>query len=221
MQHGKFLVLEGIDGSGKTSLRKALFRLIARITGCTPLALPTTNYLDPAVATTLVRGKYAPQVIYLDAYLNALNRDNRLSFEQLIAPALSSRWVIADRWLFSEVVFMDLKYGLNPRESYERLSTGLTRGADLTLLLDADPTVTVERTAQRRGDSTRKDWDILPVQQRAREVFAGFVDEAQHYPLMGKLARLDASASRADLLLRAWHEVEALIENEALSHEWQ
>jgi dTMP kinase len=102
MNRFPFIVVEGLDGTGKTTLRKGLFRLFEGLYRITPLAVLTTNFLDASAAADLVEGKYRPTTTNRDRYLAALAADKHATATRLIGTSLPSRPVIADRWLLSE-----------------------------------------------------------------------------------------------------------------------
>ncbi|MEU0216568.1 thymidylate kinase, partial [Streptomyces sp. NPDC006265] len=170
MDRNPFIVIEGLDGTGKTTLRKGLFRLFEGLFRITPLAALTTNFLDAAVAGDLVDGKYQPTAENEYRYLAALAADKQAT-ARLIAASLAVRPVIVDRWLLSELAFFSVKHGRPPKETYAVLTEELGVVPDLTLVLDITPEAAMERAAARSGDATRPDWDVLDIQARVREVY--------------------------------------------------
>ncbi|MFF5273752.1 hypothetical protein [Streptomyces sp. NPDC000133] len=96
MNRHPFVAVEGQDGTGKTTLRKGLFRLHEGLFEVTPLAVLTTNFLDPGVALDLVEGKYQPTSGNQYRYLAALASDKQSTADRLVTPALPARPVIAD-----------------------------------------------------------------------------------------------------------------------------
>jgi dTMP kinase len=107
-----FIVIEGLDGTGKATLRKNLYRLFEGVYDVTPLCLLTTNFLDLVAASQVVTGKYHPQPENAAAYLSAIRRDKAATVATLIRPALKQRPAIADRWLLSEMAFFAVKHPL-------------------------------------------------------------------------------------------------------------
>ncbi|MFF4863497.1 thymidylate kinase [Streptomyces sp. NPDC001231] len=197
-----FIVVEGLDGTGKTTLRKGLFRLFEGLYQVTPLAVLTTNFLDPAVALDLVEGKYQPIPENQDRYLAALAADKQATSGRLIAPALPARPVIADRWLLSELAFFAVKHNRTPKETYARLTEQLHLVPDLTLVLDITPEAAMERAAARSGDATRPDWDVLEIQAKVREIYQSVASAA--FPALGPVVRINAAQDRATVLHTAW-----------------
>ncbi|MGW3183808.1 dTMP kinase [Kitasatospora sp. NPDC001119] len=205
MDQYPFVVIEGLDGSGKTTLRKGLFRLFDNLYGVTPLSVLTTNFLAPEVAADLVDGKYTPTEANRERYLEALRADKQATVERLIAPALSQRPVIADRWLLSELAFFQVKHGQTPQTTYGALADAIDLVPDLTLILDAPTCTTMQRAASRSaGDSVRDDWDVDHVQTIVRVTYRAITASPAAFPKIGPTVTIDANQSRADVLANAW-----------------
>ncbi|MFD0224380.1 dTMP kinase [Streptomyces hirsutus] len=204
MDRYPFIVVEGLDGTGKTTLRKGLFRIFEGLFRVTPLAVLTTNFLDPGVAVDLVEGKYQPTPDNQDRYLASLAADKQATAHRLIAPSLSARPVIADRWLLSELAFFAVKHARTPKETYARLTEQLVLVPDLTLVLDITPEAAMERAADRSGDATRPDWDVLEIQAKVREVYQSVTDAPAAFPALGPVVRINAAQDRATVLHTAW-----------------
>lgn len=203
-----FIVVEGLDGTGKTTLRKGLFRLFEGLYQVPALAVLTTNFLAADVARDLVDGKYRPAPENRDRYLAALAADKRATAASLIAPALAVRPVIADRWLLSEMAFFAVKHDQPPKDTYTSLTGGLIVVPDLTLVLDITPEQAMKRAAARPGDATRPDWDVLAVQARVREVYTAVTDAPGAFPALGRVVWIDAAQDRAHILFTAWQALE-------------
>jgi dTMP kinase len=204
MDRYPFIVVEGLDGTGKTTLRKGIFRLFEGLCRVTPLAVLTTNFLDATVAGSLVKGKYQPTADNGPCYLAALAADKQATATRLVAPSLPVRPVIADRWLLSELAFFAVKHDRAPKDTYAVLTEGLGVVPDLTLVLDITPEAAMERAAAREGDATRPDWDVLDVQARVREVYQVVTDSPAGFPTLGRVVRINAAQDRAAVLHTAW-----------------
>ncbi|MGW0467537.1 dTMP kinase [Streptomyces sp. NPDC003027] len=199
-----FIVIEGLDGTGKTTLRKGLFRLWEGLYGVTPLCLLTTNFLAPDHAAAIVTGKYQPNAGNRDAYLSAIAADKRATLDRLVLPQRPTRPVIADRWLLSELAFFAVKHGMRASETYEALAAQLTVAPDITLVLDLETDASMSRAQARQGDAVRADWDVRDVQIRVRDTYEAVVTKPDEFPLLGDVVRLDARRPRSEVLLAAW-----------------
>ncbi len=206
-----FIVIEGLDGTGKTTARKGLFRLFENLYDITPLCVLTTNFLAPAVAADIVAGKYSPSMSNRDSYLAAVLADKHATLHQLIRPSLGYRPVIADRWLISELAFFAVKHGVRPDETYRHIARALGEGvdgpgnaADVTFVLTLDPEESVVRARGRAGDATRADWDTTDVQTRVHLTYGEILTHPDGYPLLGDVVPVDASAPMAGVLAAMW-----------------
>lgn len=204
MDRYPFIVVEGLDGTGKTTLRKGLFRLFEGLYRITPLAVLTTNFLAPDVAVDLVDGKYQPTPDNQDRYLTALATDKQVTAARLIEPSLPVRPVIADRWLLSELAFFTVKHARPPKDTYAALTEHLGVVPDLTLVLDITPEAAMERAAGRSGDATRPDWDVLTIQAKVRDVYQSVTEAPAAFPALGPVVRINAAQDRALVLHTAW-----------------
>ncbi len=199
-----FIVIEGLDGTGKTTLRKNLYRLFDGIYDVTPLCLLTTNFLDPSAASDIVDGKYNPGPGNAATYMAALRRDKAASVTRLIAPALAERPVIADRWILSEMAFFAVKHGSMPTETYHGLAPAITIPADITFIIDVSTEVAMERASSRLGDAVRADWDVLKIQTSVQQVYTAILETPADYHLLGQIAFLDGNGTSSSVLDSAW-----------------
>lgn len=136
---GRFIVLEGIDGSGKSSqlpglaawLRDAGVEVVTcRDPGSTPTGDAVRRILldDAAVAVDPV----AEMLLFMAARAQLV--------AEVIRPALAAgRWVVCDRFLTATVVYQGHAGGLDP-EAIRRVGAVATAGLepDLEILLDID-----------------------------------------------------------------------------------
>ena len=123
-----------------------------------------------------------------------------IHLDELILPALAAgTWVVCDRFIDSTRVYQGLVDGLDPRliDLLETVTLGSMR-PDLTLILDVDAEVALQRTAQRRGGVAA---DRFEAGDRARYVAiqAGFREVAAKE---GKRCVLIDASRPADVVAR-------------------
>lgn len=205
MADGKFITLEGGEGTGKTTqaqrladrLRAAgIDAVITREPGGSPFAERLRNVLlDPSVpdhpplSEALVF--YAARADHLDT---------------VIRPALrNGQWVICDRFSDSTRAYQGAAGELDASviDHLDDLVVGTTQ-PDLTLIIDLDPKIGMQRADDRRKAAASK-----PQNQSDRDRFEGradpfhaalrngFLDIAKRYP--ERAAVVDGAVS-ADLL---------------------
>jgi dTMP kinase len=158
-RRGRFLVLEGIDGCGKTTQLEALSRW-----------LPLSGLMDPSARLVVTRepggtplGQALRQLLLHPpqaaapcgtAELLLYAADRAQHVEQRIRPALEAGdWVLSDRFSGSTAAYQGYGRGL-PLELIGRLERIATAGlaVDLTLWLDLPLAESLRRRAARRQD---------------------------------------------------------------------
>ena len=153
---GWFIAVEGGDGAGKSTqiaaladwLRHRGFEVVAtREPGGTELGRQLRDIL-------LHRGDLGGIGTRTEALLFAADRADHI--EKVVKPALArGAIVLTDRHVDSSIAYQSGGRGL-PAEAVAALSAFATDGLrpDLTLLLDVDPAVARDRTAQRSAGQT-------------------------------------------------------------------
>ncbi len=188
---GYFITFEGGEGAGKstqiTRLAEVLKArghdvLITREPGGSPGAEAVRHVLLSGAAE-----KLGPE---MEAILFASARSDHV--EQVIRPAVESgKVVLCDRFMDSSRVYQGVTGGLAPefmRQLEEVAINGMS--PDLTLILDIDPVLGLERAAKRRaGPADRYEKETVALHRRRRE---GFLDIAKAEPQRCKV--IDASA---------------------------
>ncbi len=150
MQENFFLVLEGLDGSGKSEISRRLADLLRAALGDEGV-LHTYEPHDPSAA-----GLYIRQVLHKEIAVSArtlalafaLNRADHN--ERMIAPFLnggSQRVLVCDRYYLSSLVYQSTG-GLSV-EAVLDLNRSARR-PDLTLFLDASPETCHQRIGGRQ-----------------------------------------------------------------------
>ena len=188
---GYFITFEGGEGAGKSTqitrlaevLKARGFEiLVTREPGGSPGAEAVRHVLLSGAAE-----KLGPE---MEAILFASARNDHV--EQVIRPAVAAgKIVLCDRFMDSSRVYQGVTGGLDPefmRQLEEVAIDGMV--PDLTLILDIDPAVGLERAAKRRaGPADRYEKETVALHRRRREAF---LDIARREPKRCKV--IDASA---------------------------
>jgi dTMP kinase len=205
---GRFITLEGGEGTGKSTLAKALAgkleavgirAILTREPGGTPLAEAARNLLlHPPEGEA-----WSPLSEAL--LVNAARRDH---LEKLIRPALArGDWVICDRFADSTRVYQSIDGGVAAGAllaiEREVLETTLP---DLTLVLDVSLEVARTRRAARAG--------ALDTFERRPDAFheavrLAFLDIAKAEPERCRV--IDAGMTPEGVLQAAWKTLRALL----------
>ena len=158
----RFIVLEGIDGAGKSSQVEPL---VAWLRGC---GRAVTTCRDPGATAA----GDAIRAILLDRHdLHVAPTSEMLLYmaaraqlvAEVIQPSLArGEWVVSDRYLLANIVYQGHAGGLDP-DTIRQVGAVATRGLepDLVLLFDVDLETAARRLArpldklENRGDEYR------------------------------------------------------------------
>lgn len=175
---GRFITLEGGEGAGKTTLIKALSDalrsrgldvVVTREPGGTPGA-----ELLREILLTGATDRWSPMSEALLMYAARVDH-----VERLITPALQrGAWVLSDRFADSTTAYQGAAGGV-PIERIKLLHQAALGNfkPDLTLILDIDPQIGIERTIARGEDATRFERFDPGFHGRLRRAFLDIADE--------------------------------------------
>ncbi|MFW6732448.1 MAG: dTMP kinase [Synechococcus sp.] len=180
---GRFLVLEGIDGCGKTTQLQALAdwlpgsglmpptaRLVCtREPGGTPLGRALRSLL-------LMPPEGAAPVSRTELLLYAADRAQHV--ETLVRPALAAgHWVLSDRFSGSTAAYQGSGRGLDPGliATLERIATDGLR-PDLCIWLDLPPALAWSRRQAEGSPEDRIEAEGLAFLERVRQGFAALAE---------------------------------------------
>lgn len=202
MMRGFFIVLEGSDGSGKTTILngiKAHFAqegipvLYTREPGGTPIAEKIRAILlDPA------HQEMAPMT---EALLYAASRAQHV--REVILPALAEgKILLSDRFVLSSLVYQGIARGVG-LEKVAAINAYATGGLtpDLTLFLDVDPLTVLRRKAHHvQQDRLEKAGDAF-----FQNVYNGY---QQAIRTMNNVVVVDASKSPEEVIAASWKAID-------------
>jgi len=193
---GRFITLEGPEGSGKTTAARHLATwlrergrtvVLTQEPGGTPLG-------DEIRRIVLhMRGMSDDLDPRADALLYAAGRAQHV--ERVIRPALErGEWVVCARYLDSSLAYQGAGYG-NDMVELRRLQDFATGGLlpDLTLLLDVPVDVGLERTRRRAEWNRFEDTEELAFFEQVRAAYLRLAAEAP-----GRFRVIDGSGSVED-----------------------
>jgi dTMP kinase len=204
-----FVVLEGGDGSGKTSVRKHLF---ARLREQNVVALSTipVSWLIPESTEVITKAKYFNYKFPPQTILRAYVRDKEELTRRLLEPHLPWRPVICDRFVLSDIVYNELLYSIPVAETAEAYRASSVIEPDFMIFMDTPPEVAVARL-DKRFQTQRHEWETFEKQQR---IYAAFSGVLQQNPagLKVKVLRLDNSGGLEETL----QQVDSLVVPEIL-----
>lgn len=198
--HGRLIVFEGVEGSGKTTqlqqcsdwlkaseLGNSLPVVVTREPGGTSLGLELRQML--------LSGQSSSIQDRTELLLYAADRVQHV--EEFLKPQLAQGAIIlCDRYTDSTIAYQGYGRGLDLTliEQLNQIATGGLE-SDLTLWLDVDAEIGLKR-ARQRGQADRMEQADLEFHQRVQQ---GFRELAASYPQ--RIVRIDASKSQEEVYL--------------------
>jgi dTMP kinase len=165
-----FIVIEGIDGTGKSTQAQQLAAWL-REQGREVIVdyEPTLGVHGKKLRDSFVNGRLAPEE-ELELFL----ADRREHVEQVIAPALAAgKTVILDRYYFSNMAYQGA-IGFDPTE-IRRQNEVFAPVPDLLFILDLDVDTALSRIGGR-GD-TANEFEKRENLERCRDIFLSLAGE--------------------------------------------
>ena len=199
MGKGKFIVIEGCEGAGKTTQVARLHSaLTSRGVDAVVTREPGGTPLGEQIRSLLLDPKYSPDAV-TELYLYSASR--RVNLIEKIFPLLNAgKTVICDRFIYSTVAYQGYARGLDPdfvkevnRKTIEPLKV------DLALFIDISP----EAGFKRKGGADKSDRLERESLEFFGKVYRGFSDMCD----LGEMVRVNG--------LGTVDEVAALILSEA------
>ena len=174
MSRGRFITLEGPEGSGKTTAARHLAswlrdRGVATVLTQEPGGTPLGEEVRRIVLH--MRGMSDDLDPRADALLYAAGRAQHVA--RVIRPALErGEWVVCARFIDSSMAYQGAGYGNDPEElrRLQDFATGSLR-PDLTILLDVPVDVGLERTRRRNEWNRFEDTEEVAFFERVRSAY--------------------------------------------------
>ena len=187
---GLFIVLEGIDGSGKTTLARSLKSQLESVRGWKVqlTAEPTKGPVGSLLRQETIDSPRAEAMLFI--------ADRACHTDEMRALVEKGTTVICDRYYASTLAYQSASLS-GPVLDYhllEEMNDAVTMEPDITILLDIDPEVSGGRV-DSRGEQKSK-FERLEFQRRVRDNYLRIAKERG-------FSVLDASKSPEDLCSEA------------------
>ncbi|UCE41121.1 MAG: dTMP kinase [Candidatus Aminicenantes bacterium] len=186
LKKGVLIVLDGIDGTGKTSQAKRLLEtLLKKGADAVYFLEPSNSHWGKTIkAKAVIADSLTPE-----EELDLFQKDRKENVEKNLTPALQKKQVIVlDRYYFSTIAYQGAR-GIDP-EMIRLQNESFAVKPDLVFILDIDPQKGLNRIAINREkmDSHFEREDYLV---SVREIFRGLEGENIHH--------IDASRPEEDI----------------------
>lgn len=178
--NGRFITLEGGEGTGKsTQLRKLSAWLHSRGIAVVSTREPGGSPGAEEIRRLMVEGEPERWDALSETLLAYAARADHVA--RTIKPALESgKWVLSDRFSDSTFAYQGAGRGL-AREVIRRIDSAVLNdfAPDLTLILDLDAGIGLQRAIARDGAKSRFEKFDIHFHQRLRQAY---LDTARRYP---------------------------------------
>ena len=182
---GRFVVLEGIDGSGTTTQAA---RLAASLRAAGHAVVSTREPSDGPLGVVLRQALTRRLVGLSDQALALLFAADRLDhLASVVEPALAEgKVVVSDRYVLSSLAYQGMRLPL----SWVETLNAAARPADLTLYLEVDP-----RTAARRRQGRGGAAELFDADEVQRAVARAYGRVVRKHARAQRVVRLDGRAA--------------------------
>jgi dTMP kinase len=194
---GKFIVFEGVEGAGKTTQIQAAADWLKSLCGNDRAVLitrePGGSELGQSLRRLLLENVEANMTDRAELLLYAADRAQHI--EEIIKPQIErGNIVLCDRFTDSTIAYQGYGRGID-RGLIDRVNELATGGmtSDLTILLDLDVKIGLERAA-RRGQKDRMEQANLDFHHRVQQ---GYRDLATKYP--DRMIRINADRDESTI----------------------
>jgi dTMP kinase len=191
----RFIVFEGLDGSGKTTLRRMLFEKMSRET-VMPLSIVGSSWQDLRSTELITKARYHHEHFSPSDICNAYLTDRLALCSSLICPALTQRSVLSDRYLYSDIIYNEMHYsipfGQTEAVYLEAIKLGKLRSPDVIVYVFCPPELAMERIQLRKKPVNK--WETF---RNVQTIFAGFSNlfEAGTFGWSNRTYTIDNSGS--------------------------
>jgi dTMP kinase len=189
---GKFICIEGLDGSGKTTHTHRLIRnLQKKGFDAVYTTEPSHGELGTFIRSSVLEGKKrVPRVV--EAVLFAVDRIEHL--EKDVKPALKEgKIVVSDRCVYSSLAYQGAA-GLDLEWIEDINRYALPPG--FAIYIDVPPDVVVKRIRRKKSVMER-----LETQKKVQKVYMKFVNNGKLVPIDGNRRKLEVEKSILDTIL--------------------
>ncbi len=202
---GRFIVIDGPDGAGKTTQAKMLAEALAgRGIAVKNLREPGGTKLGEAVRGLLLEhGSIAIDPL-AETFLFQAARAQLI--REVVRPALEKgEWIVCDRFTLSTLVYQGCAGGI-PKKAVNAVMRAAADGVapDAYFVLWVPPEISVSRRADRKADRMESKGDAY-----YKKVFDGFRSEARRDPK--KYTLIDARAAVDEIRAALWKRIERLL----------
>jgi dTMP kinase len=191
---GTFIVIEGLDGSGKTTQAKILVQKLLKSHTAIFTAEPSRGKVGTFIRKSVLYGETRSPV-YVEALLFAADRIEHIQNE--VQPALDKgKIVVSDRYVYSSLAYQG-SAGID-LEWIDTINQFALK-PDLALFIDVSPEIVLERLKRKKSVMEK-----LDTQRKVREIYQKFIDK-------GEIIAIDGNKSKNEVAQEVFAVVNAFL----------
>ncbi|MGQ9812199.1 MAG: dTMP kinase [Dissulfurimicrobium sp.] len=196
---GRLIVIEGIDGTGKTTLAQALNRRLIK-NGYD--AIVTFEPTDSPWGKRLREGFLHKERLPIEEEINLFLEDRRDHVKNLILPALNDgRIIVCDRYYFSTMAYQGAR-GIDI-DKIRIENEAFAPTPDIMFILELDPALALRRICEKRKGQPNN-FEKIDYLKKVAAIFKVF-----HDPF---IKRLDANKAPDEILADAWEKIASYLD---------
>lgn len=204
LKHGVLIVIEGIDGAGKTTQTKILCKMLQKN------GYPTVCFHEPTdgkwglkIRDLAINGRHKTSP---EEEMNFFIQDRVEDVEENIRPALKDKKVvIMDRYYFSNIAYQSAR-GLDPKIIEEK-NVKIAPKPNLLIILDLTPQASLKRIKEKRNGKPNH-FERIKHLQKVRGIFLSRFKGRSYV----KVVDGDDSRSEQMIANEIWEIVEPLVQ---------
>lgn len=201
-----FIVLEGIDGSGKSTQAALLAEKMRDFGLKVHLTCEPTHDSIGTLIRDIFKGNFPTNEQTIAALLAADRLHHILDKENgMKAKADSGHWIVCDRYYFSSYAYHGAHVDMEWVAELNKKASEAFR-PDLTVFLDIDPQLAMERIKTSRGGPT----DRYETLSNLRLVREKYLEAFEKYGHQENIIKVDASKPVPELMGTIWNIVGSL-----------
>lgn len=170
----KFIVFEGIDGSGKSTQCSLLYEYIRSCgTPVKKLAEPTAGTYGTKIRQMLQGGVAAP----VEEQIRLFIEDRKEDYELNIKPCIENRiTIVMDRYFYSNAAYQGFA-PVSPDEIIQRNTRLGFPEPDRVYFIDTSPAEAMKRITERSGQGNTELFEKKSFLEKVRENFLSIADK--------------------------------------------
>jgi dTMP kinase len=180
---GAFIVIEGLDGSGKSTQAKLLARALRQTHSAVFTAEPSRGKIGRFIRSKILYGERRVSTA-VEALLFAADRIDHVQNE-VMAAVSDGKIVVSDRYLYSSLAYQG-SAGLS-LDWIQTINAHALK-PDLALFIDVNPETVLKRLKRKKSVM-----EILETQQKVREIYLKYVANGELVKVNGEQTKRDVA----------------------------